>query len=80
MVLRRTVRNEFKKHTTVTDPNQITNLKANAIRALSNYLLTVSAPKDAQLRTSAKDFHGRSVQEARAEQDKGNDYTTNKNR
>ena len=79
IALRQTVRNEFKKHAAETDPNQITHLKANAVRALSNYLLAVSAPKDTQLRSSAKDFHGRSVQEARAEQDKGvND--ANKNR
>ena len=39
--------------------------KANAIRALSNYMLAVSAPKDVKLKSSVQDYHGRSVQKAK---------------
>ena len=67
VALRQTVRGEFRKHAQETDPETITNLKANAVRALSNYLLAVSAPKDPRVSSAAKDFHGRSVTEAKAE-------------
>ena len=67
VALRTTVRNEFRKHAAETNADRITELKANAVRALSNYLLAVSAPKDTQLSQSAKDFHGRSVQQAKDE-------------
>lgn len=69
MALRRTVRSEFRKHAAETDKDKVTALKANAVRALSNYLLAVSAPKDAQLSQSAKDFHGRSVNQAQQQQE-----------
>ena len=70
MALRKTVRNEFRKNAAETDPDKITNLKAHAVRALSNYLLAVAAPKDPRLNSSAKEFHGRSVKEAQAEKQK----------
>jgi hypothetical protein len=50
----------------VTQADEIDILKAHAVRALSNYLLAVSAPKDAGLQSTAKDFQRRSVEEARA--------------
>lgn len=71
VALRQTVRKEFRKNAAETNPDKITSFKANAVRALSNYLLALSVPKDKQLQSSAKEFHGRSVQEARAEQQKG---------
>lgn len=67
VALQHTVRTEFKKNAKETDPDKITDMKASAVRALSNYLLTASVPKDPQLRSSAKDFHGRSVEEANEE-------------
>lgn len=50
----------------MTKAEELDNLKAHAVRALSNYLLAVSAPKDAGLQSTAKNFHGRSVKEAQA--------------
>jgi hypothetical protein len=66
LALQRTVRHEFRKNAHVTKAEELDNLKANAVRALSNYLLAVSAPKDAGLQSTAKNFHGRSVKEAQA--------------
>mmetsp|Transcript_29759 Transcript_29759/g.62189 ORF Transcript_29759/g.62189 Transcript_29759/m.62189 type:complete len:81 (+) Transcript_29759:408-650(+) len=57
------VRGEFKKP--LTAGQDVESRKAQAIRALSNYMLTVAAPKDEKLKSSMKDFHGRSVQEAK---------------
>ena len=76
VALRQTVRNEFRKNAGQTDPDKITSLKANAVRALSNYLLAVSAPKDKHLQSSAKEFHGRSVQEAQAVKQKSRQEDT----
>ena len=73
VALRQTVRNEFRRNAQETDPDKITNLKSNAVRALSNYLLAVSAPKDPHLQSSAKEFHGRSVQEAKAQKQQSNE-------
>jgi Complex 1 protein (LYR family) len=70
VALRRTVRYEFRRHAhlAVVDDDedngttqQIANLKANAIRALSNYLLAMNASKDPKLKSAMKDFHDRSV-------------------
>ena len=59
--LRSTVRNEFRKNEKVTDPDRIEICKGNAVRALSNYLLATSAPKDPKIKTALTDFHRRSV-------------------
>uniref|UniRef100_A0A7S2YEL5 Uncharacterized protein n=1 Tax=Entomoneis paludosa TaxID=265537 RepID=A0A7S2YEL5_9STRA len=63
VALRTMVRGEFKKP--LTAGQDVESRKAQAIRALSNYMLTVAAPKDEKLKSSMKDFHGRSVQEAK---------------
>lgn len=76
VALRQTVRGEFRRNAGETDPDKITNLKSNAVRALSNYLLAVSAPKDPHLQSSAKEFHGRSVQQAQAEKQNADDDST----
>jgi hypothetical protein len=68
IALRRTVRKEFRKNASETDEEKVAALKATAVRALSNYLLAVSAPKDPQLSKSAKEFHGRSVIQAQQHQ------------
>jgi hypothetical protein len=65
VALRKTVRNEFSKHREETKPEQIEAFKGNAIRALSNYLLAMQAPKDPKMASAMKDYHGRSVKEAK---------------
>jgi polynucleotide 5'-kinase involved in rRNA processing len=65
LALRRTVRSEFDKHRNETDEVAIENAKLNAVRALSNYMLVASAPKDPKAKQAIKDFHGRSVQAAK---------------
>jgi hypothetical protein len=61
ILLRRTVREEFRCHRNQTDLVMIERLKADAVRALSNYLLAVNANKDRKLKTAMQDFHDRSV-------------------
>jgi hypothetical protein len=68
IALRRTVKTEFSKHHDETDPHRIDELKGNAVRALSNYLIATSAPKDPKLSSAMKDFHGRSVEKAKKQQ------------
>jgi hypothetical protein len=63
IALTTTVRTEFRTHRS--DQIEIDNAKANAVRALSNYLLATSARKDPKLNNAMKDFHGRSVKEAK---------------
>ena len=65
LALRRTVRNEFEKHRNEANPDTIENAKLNAVRALSNYMLANSAPKDPKLQQPIKDFHTRSVDMAK---------------
>jgi Complex 1 protein (LYR family) len=55
MALRATVRQQFQQHQKETDPAQIETLKANAIRALSNYTLFQSAQKDGHLKKAMTD-------------------------
>ena len=62
------VRGEFRKPLASNDPAALDDRKAHAVRALSNYMLAVAAPKDQKLKSSMKDFHGRSVQEAKEHQ------------
>jgi len=57
------------KNKNETNEERIEALKANAVRALSNYMLANAAPKDPSLKARMKDFHGRSVQEAKGERD-----------
>jgi hypothetical protein len=67
MALRTTVRTEFDRHRDLHDEERLEAAKANAVRALSNYMLAVAAPKDPKLKARMQDFHGRSVREAKAE-------------
>ena len=53
--LRQQVRSQFKAHQRETDPIKIENLKANAVRALSNYMLYQSAQKDVRMQQAMKD-------------------------
>jgi hypothetical protein len=78
VALRNTVRNEFRKKKDITDPIAIENAKADAVRALSNYLLATSARKDPKITQAMEEFHGRSVKTARQEQQNSNMYDNNK--
>lgn len=53
--LRQSVRSQFQVNRQLTDPVHIENAKANAIRALSNYMLYQSAQKDAHMHQAMKD-------------------------
>ena len=64
LALRQTVRTEFAKNRLETDPARIEGLKANAVRALSNYMLAMNAAKDPKVAAAMENFHGRSVQQA----------------
>lgn len=63
--LRQTVRREFERNRNATDPVEIENLKLGAVRALSNYMLATNAPKDPRVKNAVKDYHNRSVQQAK---------------
>lgn len=53
--LRHTVRSQFDANRAVEDPVQLENLKANAVRALSNYMLYQSAQSEPKLNKAMKD-------------------------
>lgn len=55
--LRSIVRQEFSKNRDLQDPQQIEALRANAIRALSNYLLFQNAKSDPKVKQAAQSFH-----------------------
>jgi hypothetical protein len=55
VALRQTVRSQFEANRTEKDPIKLENLKANAVRALSNYMLYQSAQKDTRLQKAMKD-------------------------
>ena len=52
--LRQSVRSQFKDNRDETDPHKVEVYKANAVRALSNYMLFQSAQKDPQLQQAMK--------------------------
>lgn len=52
--LKQTVRSQFEANRHEADPIKIENLKANAIRGLSNYMLYQSAQKDTHLQKAMK--------------------------
>ena len=62
------VRQEFAKNAAVTDEAQIQALQANAIRALSNYLLFQNSSADPKVKQAVQNFHDRHVSSARQEQ------------
>lgn len=70
IALRTTVRNEFAKHRHETDEAKIEAYKANAVRALANYLLATQAVSDPQMKPAADEYYGRSVQDAKSEKEK----------
>eukprot|EP00536_Pseudo-nitzschia_multiseries_P014727 jgi/Psemu1/327641/estExt_fgenesh1_pg.C_7610001 len=50
MALRQSVRMQFKAHAKEEDPTKIEAYKADAVRALSNYMVYQSAQKDSHLK------------------------------
>lgn len=57
------MRIEFDKHAKETDPQQIEIQKANAVRALANYMLFESASKDSKVKKAMDTYHATSVDE-----------------
>uniref|UniRef100_A0A6U5DHJ5 Complex 1 LYR protein domain-containing protein n=1 Tax=Corethron hystrix TaxID=216773 RepID=A0A6U5DHJ5_9STRA len=57
IALRNLVRSEFHKSKDVKDEIQVEQLKNNAIRALSNYMLYESGSKDSKLGTAMHKFN-----------------------
>lgn len=57
--LRRIVGGEFRKNAKVTDSDQITLLKTNAIRALANYLMIESTSRDVRFKDKAAEYTAR---------------------
>ena len=55
--LRQIVRNEFAKNRHVQEEAQIQALQANAVRALSNYLLFQNASADPKVKQAVNNFH-----------------------
>jgi hypothetical protein len=54
---------EFDKHGNETDPQQIDIQKANAVRALANYMLFESGSKDVKVKKAMDTYHTTSVDE-----------------
>jgi hypothetical protein len=54
--LRIIVRNEFRKNAAVAEQDKIDALKANAVRALANYLMLESSTKDPRLMNRSSAF------------------------
>jgi Complex 1 protein (LYR family) len=75
--LRATIRNQFEKGRSVTDPIQIETLKASAVRALSNYLVFESGSQDPSLRRAMTQYHDTSVQKAKDSAIKSSDLNNN---
>jgi hypothetical protein len=55
MALRQTVRSQFQANRHEKDETKLETMKADAIRALSNYMLYQSAQKDTQLQNAMKE-------------------------
>jgi hypothetical protein len=66
--LRATIRTQFAMGRQETDPQRIQQLQANAIRALSNYMLYESGSKDPTLSKAMKTYHQESVLKAKQHQ------------
>uniref|UniRef100_A0A7S3PD97 Complex 1 LYR protein domain-containing protein n=1 Tax=Aplanochytrium stocchinoi TaxID=215587 RepID=A0A7S3PD97_9STRA len=54
--IRNVVRQEFRRNSNVTDPQKIEDLKFNAVRGLSNYLVYQAAMKDEQIQRKIKEW------------------------
>jgi hypothetical protein len=73
--LRKVVSTEFAKNRSVHDEHHLDALRANAIRALSNYLLFQSARKDPKVKQAVESFHRKHVSLAREETMSNNNNT-----
>lgn len=70
--LRQMVRSQFQANRQLSDPVQIENAKASAVRALSNYMLYQSAQKDGQMQQAMKDQVDRVKKDAKSDQNRKN--------
>ena len=68
MALKQTVRMEFEKHRGETNPQVVEHRKANAIRALSNYMLFESGTKDVKVKKAMEEYHTSSVEELKKDE------------
>jgi hypothetical protein len=66
VALKATVRQQFEANRDLVDETRIAAKKADAVRALSNYLLLDSAQKDTKLSSAMNDYHESSVEEAKS--------------
>ena len=55
IALKQMVRSQFQANRHENDPTKIESMKADAVRALSNYMLYQSAQKDTQLQNAMKE-------------------------
>jgi hypothetical protein len=65
MALRQTVRSQFEKFRVEKDEETIHAAKANAVRALSNYMLQRAGPKDPKVKAAMKDFQSRVMKQTK---------------
>lgn len=65
IALRNSVRAQFQQNKSLTNPVEIDNAKAGAVRALANYMLFESGAKDAQVSKAMSNFHTTSVEQAK---------------
>ena len=72
LALRATVRTQFELGRHETDPHTIEVLKANAIRALSNYMLFESGSKDATMKKAMAKYHDTAVSKAKQAREEHN--------
>lgn len=56
VLLQTTVKGEFRKNASVTDPVQVEALKSNAVRGLANYLMIESTAKDSRLQKFSSSY------------------------
>mmetsp|Transcript_26359 Transcript_26359/g.38930 ORF Transcript_26359/g.38930 Transcript_26359/m.38930 type:complete len:100 (+) Transcript_26359:133-432(+) len=63
--LRTMVRSQFEKSRNEKDPATIENLKANAVRGLSNYMLYESGVKDEKLSKAMTKFNDNAIKDAK---------------
>lgn len=69
--MRLLVRGEFRKNADVTDPQVIDQLKGNATRALSNYLMLESVSQDKRLKEKSNIFIEAEREKAKEFKDEG---------
>jgi hypothetical protein len=57
------VRSSFRKNANLTDDTVIEARKGDAVRAMSNYLLTTNISRDRTIAVAAREYHERTLHE-----------------